>query len=152
MAVSHLTAESKDYFVSAIKKLKPDSERRFGTMDANQMMRHMRNALETSMGEVQMPGKAIPVVGKSMYFLIAHVVTTWPGGAIKAPAYWTPPVEKEFEAERQALLAALDRFVAFHSAGKATSPHPLLGNLNSRQWSRLNALHFRHHFRQFGVN
>lgn len=152
MAVTYLTAENKDYFVERINQLKPDSERRFGTMDANQMMRHMRNALETSMGEVEMPGKGIPVVGKLVYFTITHLMTTWPGGKIKAPDYWSPPADREFEEERKALLAAVDRFTEHYASGKPTAPHPMLGKLKPAQWARLNGLHFQHHFRQFGVN
>lgn len=151
MAVTYLNADNKEYFVERIKQLRPDSERRFGTMDANQMMRHMRNALETSMGEVEMPGKPLPG-GKAVYFLITHVMTKWPGGKIKAPDYWTPPADQEFEAEREALLSAVDRFVEHYDAGKPTAPHPMLGSLKADQWARLNGLHFQHHFRQFGVN
>jgi hypothetical protein len=152
MAITHLIPENQPYFVERIQRLQPDSERRFGTMDTNQMMRHLRNALETAMGEVEMPGKAIPGVGKSLYYVITHVMTTWPGGKIKAPAYWTPPSDREFDAEREALLGALDRFMTHYSSGKPTAPHPMLGTLNPQQWARLNGLHFRHHFRQFGVN
>lgn len=150
MAVTYLSADHKPYFVDRISRLQPDSERRFGTMDANQMMRHLRNALETAMGEVEMPGKPL-FGGKAVYYLITHVMTTWPGGKIKAPDYWSPPADQEFEAERQALLAAVDRFVEHHAAGKATAPHPMLGNLTADQWARLHGLHFKHHFRQFGV-
>ena len=152
MAVTLLLPENKDYFRQRILALKPDSERKFGTMDANQMMRHLRNALETAMGEVTMPAKANPIVGKTVYFVITHVMTTWPGGKIKAPAYWTPPSDRDFESERQALLGALDRFMAHYSAGKTPSPHPILGNLSLGQWARLNGIHFKHHFRQFSIN
>ena len=152
MAVTYLIPENKEWFVDRINRLKPDSERQFGTMDANQMMRHMRNALETALGEVEMPGKANTIVGKINYFTITQVMTKWPGGKIKAPDYWTPPADREFEQERAALLSAIDRFLDACAIGKPTAPHPLLGNLNTGQWARLNGLHFAHHFRQFGVN
>ncbi len=152
MGITLLIPENKEYFAERIKRLKPDSPRQFGTMDANQMMRHMRNALETSMGEVTMPGKATPVVGKAAYFFITHVMKTWPGGRIKAPDYWTPASDRDFEAEREALLGALDRFMEFYVAGEPTAPHPMLGGLRLDQWARLNGLHFKHHFRQFAIN
>ncbi|MBI2421209.1 MAG: DUF1569 domain-containing protein [Candidatus Hydrogenedentes bacterium] len=152
MAERVLTRETLGYFQASLARLKPDSERRFGTMDARHMMRHMRLSLEASLGLADVPDKSIPVVSRVVFWTICNVVTKWPGGKLKAPAFWTPPAEDDFEGERRKLLAILDQFIEkLEAEPKGSGIHPIFGRLTMREWSRLIGLHFRHHFRQFGV-
>ena len=109
MAVRVLDQQNLSYFLGRIEKLSKDSPRKFGTMDVTKMMRHMRNAFETAMGETNLPDASKPFVGKFLYYVITHVITTWPGGRIKAPDYWTPPSDHSYEEERELFVVALKR-------------------------------------------
>ncbi len=152
MTKAPLTRESESMFLARVEKLRADSPRKFGTMDTAKMLRHMRNAFETCIGETNLPDSSIPVVRKILYFAICHVMTTWPGGRIKAPDYWSPPADHPFDEEKRLFLSAMQRFLAAFSAQPGqVGRHPILGPLTLRQWSRLNGIHLHHHLRQFGV-
>lgn len=147
-----LTRATYPDFKQRLDKLTPESKRQFGTMDPVQMMRHMRNVHETALEEVSYPNKTIPVLGKLVYFVFTRVMTTWPGGKIKAPDFWTPPPEAEFDEERQKLNASVERFLsALEKDPNKVVQNPFFGKLPLREWSRLNGIHFNHHLRQFGV-
>jgi hypothetical protein len=147
-----LTRETEADFTSRINALTADSERKFGKMSVEQMLKHLRNAFEVALGERELPDESKPVIRDLMYFLICHVMTTWPGGRIKAPDYWSPPADYEFEQERKELLDALHRFLdTLESAPDRIGKHPILGPLSMEKWSRLMGVHIHHHMRQFGV-
>jgi hypothetical protein len=121
-------------------------------MSVEQMLKHLRNAFEVSLGEKTLPDESTPILRSIIFFVIAHVMTTWPGGRIKAPDYWTPPAEYDFERERKELLGAMDRFLAAYESGPdKVGVHPILGPLTMRKWSQLMGVHMHHHMRQFGV-
>ena len=147
-----LTRQTLSDFAGRVQALRPDSQRKFGKMSIEQMLKHLRNAFEVSLGEKTLPDESKPVVRDILYFLIARVITTWPGGRIKAPDYWSPPADYDFERERKELLGAMDRFLgAFESAPDKIGVHPILGPLSMREWSQLMGVHMHHHMRQFGV-
>lgn len=152
MGKPSLTAATADHFRERLAKLEPDSERRFGTLDPVKMMRHMRHTLEAAIGKVEVKDESIPILRHVMYIGICHVITTWPGGRIKAPDSWTPPADKNFDDERTALLAAVDDYVdVLDREPERVGVHPALGPLTVRKWSRYMGFEFHHHLRQFGV-
>lgn len=147
-----LCRENEAQFLARIEKIRADSPRQFGTMDANKMLRHMRNALETSVGETDLPDSSIHVVRRILYFLVCRVITTWPGGRLKAPDYWSPPADHPFGEEKTLFLAATRRFFdALAANPDRVARHPIFGPLTLRQWSRLHGIHLHHHLRQFGA-
>ena len=153
MNAMSLTREAADEFRNRIKELSPESDRLFGKMDVTQMMRHMRLSLDTATGKATVEDRSRPLVREVIYFTVCHVLTTWPGGRIKAPDYWTPPAEHEFDAERRLLLEAIDGFLdKLEQDPSFTTANPVLGPLDQHKWSRLMGDHFKHHLRQFGVN
>ncbi len=147
-----LTRETHSDFTHRVQALRADSNRKFGKMSIEQMLKHLRNAFEVSLGEKSLPDESKPIVRDVLFFLIARVITTWPGGRIKAPDYWSPPADYDFERERKELLGAMDRFLgAFEAAPDKIGVHPILGPLTMRKWSQLMGVHMHHHMRQFGV-
>lgn len=152
MAVVYLTRETLPEFRRRIDRLSPDLKPQFGSMSVVAMLRHMRNAIETALGETDLPDVAKPVVGRLLYLFSCHVLTSWPRGRIKAPDWWVPPPEKEYDEERRLFLAALERFVDAHAdSAKDVVHHPMFGPLRLHQWSRLNGIHLDHHLKQFAV-
>jgi len=147
-----LTKETLPDFTRRIEALRADSRRKFGKMSIEQMLKHLRNAHEVAIGDKQMQDESKPIVRDILFFTIARVITTWPGGRIKAPDYWSPPADYDFEGERKGLLSAMKRFVDMLDTepGKINT-HPILGPLTLKKWSQLNGVHINHHMRQFGV-
>ena len=147
-----LTRETLPDFTRRVEALRVDSQRKFGKMSIEQMLKHLRNAHEVAIGDKQMVDESNPLVRGVLFFAIARVITTWPGGRIKAPDYWTPPADFDFEGERKGLLSAMKRFVdALEKTPNTVQVHPMLGPLTMKKWSQLNGVHINHHMRQFGV-
>ena len=149
---SELNSGTLGQYRTRAEALTKDTPRRFGTMDVTKMMRHMRNAFETALGETNLPDESVPFLRRVLYFGICHVITTWPGGVLKAPDYWSPPPDHEYDDERRLFFDAMGRFVeGAEREPEKVSAHPILGPMSMRRWQRLNGLHLHHHLRQFGV-
>jgi len=147
-----LTRETWPEFRARIESLTANAPRKFGSMDAHQMLRHMRNVHETALEEVSYPDHYIPVVSKAILFLSTRVMKTWPHGKIKAPDFWTPQVDGSFDEEREKLIACVERFLdRLDAQPDKIVRNPFFGNMSLRAWSLLNGIHFHHHLRQFGV-
>jgi len=147
-----LTRQTLADFTGRVEALKSDSQRKFGKMSIEQMLKHLRNAHEVALGEKTMVDESKPILRNVLFFVIARVMTTWPGGRIKAPDYWSPPADFDFDGERKGLLSAMKRFTeALEKTPEKVAVHPMLGPLTMRKWSQLNGAHINHHMRQFGV-
>lgn len=152
MAIPHLNQSTLPYFQEKIGALRADTPAKWGELDVTRMVRHLRQAVEASLGEVDVPDESTAVLRNVAYVLAFGLMTTWPKGRIKAPDYWTPPAEHDFDRERQLLLEALDRYVQTAAAEPDREGiNPLLGSIPLRKWSRVHGIHFNHHFRQFGL-
>lgn len=152
MAVLPYTKECEAHYASRLGGLKEDSERKFGTMDATKMLRHMRLSYETACGETDLEIKPIPVVSPVLLFVLSNFIKTWPGGKIKAPDFWSPPAEGAFDEELKLLTDAQARFIErLGSSPDEVNAHPIFGKMTVRQWSKLLGPHFNHHLRQFGL-
>jgi hypothetical protein len=148
--VQRLTAETLAEFKRRVGGLEPDVAPRWGRMSARLMIRHLRRALEISMGEVEVPDRSLPVVRTIIWLLFFHLFTIWPPSRARMPAGWLPTPDEEFTVERELLIEGLDRFVrALEEEPRRKAVHTVLGPLTRRSWSRAHAVHFRHHFRQF---
>ena len=150
MIMPSLTAPHLTVFRDRIRGLAPDTKPRWGRMDATLMIRHLRRALEISMGEIEVPDRSIPGLRSIIRVLFFYVFTIWPPSRARLPKDWLPPAEHTFAVEKDLLLQALDRFVQRldEQPGKE-AVHTLLGPLTLRSWSRVHGVHFNHHFRQF---
>jgi hypothetical protein len=147
-----LSRESLSAFTAPLEKLKADTPRKFGEMDPSRTLRHLRTALELSLGEGDAKDESIPVLRFIIRVVFFQLITRWPGGKFKAPDYWTPPAEHEFDEEKRLLCEALERFVvACEAQPDRKTISPLLGPIRLDFWSHVHAIHSNHHYRQFGL-
>ncbi len=94
----------------------------------------------------------MPIVRSIAFFGVTRICRLYPGGMIKAPGYWSPPAEDEFEEELQLLRESAATFLEkLRSAPDERFLHPIFGKLSVRQWGLLLGPHLNHHLRQFGV-
>lgn len=152
MAILPYDKVSEEDYANRLASVAADSERKFGTMDSTKMLRHMRLSYETACGETDFEIKPIPVVSPVLLFVFSNVLKTWPGGKIKAPGFWSPPAEGEFDEELRLITEAQRRFLEkLESSPDEVNAHPIFGKMTVHQWSRLLGPHLNHHLRQFGV-
>ena len=134
-----------------VAKLRPDSQRQWGKMDAAQAMAHCAAGLQTAAGEIKPPRA-----------LIGRLI----GGLVKSkaihneePLRKNSPTMKELvvadqrqlETEQGKLTALVDHFAAAGPAGCTTHPHAFFGSLTPEEWAILMYKHLDHHLRQFGA-
>ena len=138
-----------------ILALDENTPARWGGMDAAAMVCHLRAVVEMSLGELKIAQFVSPLIGKPIGLMFFYVITRWPKGKKGSQ----PPIPElcpaptlAFGDERQRLLAAIGRFVDRHESGpRSKVRHPLMGPTTLARWSRVHGVHFRHHFRQFGI-
>lgn len=120
---------------------------RWGRMDVQAMLTHLRLSALMALGE-------LPVACKSkrafQAFPIKHLIlhaVPFPKGAPTAPELLVP-YAAPVEAIRSELLSLMERIGAGPQEGDGPV-HPLFGRLSFREWGVATYKHADHHLRQF---
>jgi hypothetical protein len=134
-----------------IAQLQPNCERQWGAMSAAQMLEHCSRGLEMAAGEIRPPRA---MIGRILGPIIKPL-------ALKNddPMRKNSPTaedllvkdERNFDVDRERLLALIDRFSVAGAKGCTTHPHCFFGYLTPDEWAILMYKHMDHHLRQFGV-
>lgn len=132
--------------------LKPESRPQWGNMSAGEVLCHLADTVRVPLGEKDTKRKSGPFGIPGIAHMVVWVAP-WPKGAPTAPEFlpgagMTTP--EEFGADKQALLAALER-LSRTGPDQALPPSPVFGRLSRRAWGRLMWRHLDHHLRQFGL-
>ncbi|MGD0910516.1 MAG: DUF1569 domain-containing protein [Terracidiphilus sp.] len=139
--------------VERIARLRPDLEGRWGRMNARQMVSHLNDAFMATMGL-----KAVPIDPNFRWrgfyrWCALYLPTHWPHGFPTRPEIdqeLSGTAPGDFEADRQTLLALVERFTR-RPRDFDFQPHPMFLEMTEWQWMRWGYLHTDHHLRQFGV-
>ncbi|MFZ0394627.1 MAG: DUF1569 domain-containing protein [Terracidiphilus sp.] len=144
----------RSQILARLKRIRPETERRWGRMTAAQMICHLRDAFLGAMGERPMASPA----GFSWWRLTKpfalHSPMRWPHGVPTRPEMdqvagtGTPPAE--FGADIESLVEAMEKFTT-QPRGFDFRPHPLFGAMTEREWMIWGYRHADHHLRQFGA-
>lgn len=134
-----------------LARLRPDSERHWGKMNAPQAVAHCSAGLELAMGDRRPPqlwlGRIIGWIVKPM--------ALGNDAPMRRNSPTVPSIvvadERDLGAERERLGALIDRFAAAGPAGCTAHPHSFFGRLTPQEWAILMYKHLDHHLRQFGV-
>ena len=131
-----------------LARLKPDAQRRWGSMTAPQTVAHLADAARMALGELPCRTKRLPI----RYFPLKQLIVYWlpfPKGAPTAPELVSRgPLPWGTEV---AELNALVERLGGEPADRAWPEHPAFGRLSRRAWGVLIYRHMDHHLRQFGV-
>ncbi|MEP6495970.1 MAG: DUF1569 domain-containing protein [bacterium] len=134
-----------------LERLRSDSPRLWGKMNAPQALAHCAVAVEWALGDTVPPrmlvGRIIGSFVKRMALgnddPIRRNSPTAPGLIIAD--------EHDLATERTRLRRLLDRFAAAGPGGCTTHPHSFFGRLTPEEWAVLMYKHVDHHLRQFGA-
>jgi hypothetical protein len=134
-----------------LAKLKPDSPRQWGKMNAAQAVAHCFKGLEMATGDLKPPRVFIGrILGPIVKPLALKDGEPMRKNSPTAPALVIAD-ERSLESERQKLSELIDRFTQAGPKACTTHPHAFFGRLTPDEWSILMYKHLDHHLRQFGV-
>ncbi|MBX7256899.1 MAG: DUF1569 domain-containing protein [Candidatus Hydrogenedentes bacterium] len=147
-----LSRETLSTFLERFKALKADTRPKWGKLTPTGLARHIRYAIEISLGEAVEEDRSTFISRHILSVLFLRVFTRWPGGKIKAPPTWTPEPSDDFRLEMKLMTDALKRFTeAADRDPNRTTVSPFMGPLTLTYWKRVHGVHIAHHFRQFGL-
>jgi len=132
-----------------IDGLAPDTSAEWGTMTPAQMLSHCAEVQEVANGSRELSGTPLPL--RLLGPLIRRAVVSdrpYPRDARTHPQY-RQTEQRDFDAEKQRLLAALEAFR--RSENEPPARHPLFGTLDHEERGRSSYKHLDHHLRQFGL-
>ena len=145
-------AQERAVLVARLDRLRPDSARRWGKMNAHQAICHLGDAFRSMMSDTPITSVATPFSRTVIKRIALHAPFTWPQGVPTRPEVdqligGTKPVE--FTSDLAELKSVIERFAA--KRGETFQPHPMFGRMTTDDWQRWAWLHTDHHLRQFGV-
>lgn len=134
-----------------ISRLRPDSERLWGKMNASQAVAHCTRGMELATGDRRPPrmpvGRVIGWIIKPMAFKESEPMRR---NSPTVPELIVDD-ERDLAVEREQLNRIIDRFVAAGPEGCTSHPHSFFGKLTPEEWSAWMYKHLDHHLRQFGA-
>ncbi len=134
-----------------VARLKPDSARQWGTMNAAQAVAHCATSMEWAVGDRVPPRMFFAsLLGRLIKPMVMRDDKPMRRNSPTAPDLIVPD-QRDFEAERARLIGLIDRFTAAGPAGCSTKPHSFFGPMTPDEWAILTYKHLDHHLRQFGV-
>jgi hypothetical protein len=133
--------------------LQPAAPAVWGKMTAPQMLCHLTDSFDVSMGRKTASSAGTVFHRTLMKWGALYLPMKWPQGVPTRPEVeqgsgGTRP--QDFDADRALLVAAIDRFCDPNRTFP-WHPHPIFGPMTDTQWLRWGYLHTDHHFRQFAV-
>ena len=146
--LNHRTRGELLYRLSAVRQ---DSQRRWGSMSAHQMICHLSDSLRAALGEKYTSPSTSVFKRTILKPLALWAPIRWPHGFQTRPEIdqrqgGTPPVD--FATDTKELRVLLDRFC---SLGGEFAPHAMFGQMSKAERMRYAYLHIDHHLRQFGA-
>ena len=138
--------------VQRLRRIRPDSPRRWGRMSAHQMVCHLTDSFRFAIGQRPVSDASSILTRTIVKWIALYGPGPWPRGVRTRPEVdqqhgGTPPVE--FAAD----VAQLERLVDVVTGTNRefVSRHPIFGRMSEADWLRWSYLHMDHHLRQFGL-
>jgi len=144
------TAEGVQEYINRIDKLTPQSQPLWGKMNVAQMLCHLQGPLEVPLGRHELPKSfMMKIIGP----MIRKKILADGPLSKNSPTASTLKItdDRDFEKEKQKLVAALKDYAKAAQDGKLPGAHPYWGKLSTQEWDKMQWKHLDHHLGQFGV-
>ena len=143
----------KEELIRRLKSLRPDSQRRWGTMTPHQMVCHLTDSFKAGTGEKEVSSVSNVISRTLVKWIALYLPIPWPHGVRTRPEMdqnigGSRPVE--FNRDLKELEAMIERF-SQRQRDFQWHRHPLFEEMSDRDWWRWGYLHVDHHLRQFGI-
>lgn len=136
--------------IERVKRLSPAAKAQWGKMEVAQMLAHAQRPLMSAYGELKAKRGLMGI----LFGRIAKKKLTsdepWKKN-LPTDKNFVVSDRRDFEEERQKLIASVQRFIQMGPNGIAKDPHPFFGPMTAKEWDVLMWKHLDHHLRQFGV-
>jgi Protein of unknown function (DUF1569) len=134
-----------------LTKVHSDSQGRWGSMSAHQMICHLSDSFRAALGEKEISQSTTLFKRTAYKWTALWVPFRWPQGIKTRPEMdqhegGTKP--DEFAADVEKLRILLDRFC---NSKREFAPHATMGQMSTTERLRHAYLHMDHHLRQFGA-
>lgn len=120
----------------------------WGTMNAEEMLTHLVQAMQTADGERATKRRWLPVRYPPLRQLIVYVLP-WPKNAPTVPELVPAQPRAVTDGKRELLRLVQD--IGARKLQRDWPEHPAFGHVGRRGWGVLVWRHLDHHLRQFGV-
>lgn len=144
----------KHDYIPLLRKLDPNQKGKWGKMDGQQMVEHMRDVFKVANGKI-----VLALLNTNPEKLAAARVFMMSDAPFyentKVPAMPEEPRPHKYTTLEEGILKMeieINDMFAFYAADPSkTLVHPMFGDLNYEQQMQYLDKHVRHHLRQFGL-
>ena len=147
-----LDAEALSAIRERIGKIKPDSQRLWGKMNAAECLCHMADQIRMTLGHLPVKDQST-FMSRSLVKMLVMAGMPAPKGKVETAPEINTQLQgtkpTEFEADRRALLGFIEEFLKTSETFRY-QVHPFFGTLSRKQWGKLIYTHLDHHLSQFG--
>ena len=141
-----------DEIITRISHLSEDSQRKWGRMNAAQMLTHCELVLKVPLKEIHLP--KINFVFRAIGFLTKKEIQMINNGIPhNMPSFQKLIVnfECDFETAKKNLLNTLIDYDSAFKNHNLPKSHVLFGKMEEKDWGFLEYKHLHHHLKQFNV-
>ncbi|HKI44739.1 MAG TPA: DUF1569 domain-containing protein [Balneolales bacterium] len=142
-----LDAGCRKDVLNRLSGLFPDDKPKWGTMSAPQMIAHVSMQMKCALG-INHEKPLNPIWRFWPLKKLVIYIVPWPHGLPTAES-WKNPQRSDWNREMEQLQMLIREFPNKRSLDE-WGIHPILGQLNKKDWGRLSYRHINHHLRQFG--
>ena len=147
---SILNPVEKNEIIERIEKLTSESKPLWGKMNVLQMLEHCTTSVKLALGEIkpelikerlEFGIKAKPRVFETEEF----------GKSLPTSKEFLEFTEGDFDSKKSGLIYYINYYSNQNPESEVLHIHPILGDLNVKEWGILIRKHTNHHLEQFGV-
>ena len=145
------TEEKRQEYRRRVESVTPDSQRQWGTMEADQMLHHLNLACGGSQGFYDLPDESYLTSRTLFRWILVDWYPEQPVGLRLPTGFKIPHSQRfEFTYEKSQLLKILEADWNARTAD-AWKPHAMFGNMTPTEWGKLLQIHVDYHLRQFAA-
>src|SRR5262249_55329275 len=140
--------------LTRLDKIRPDTQRKWGKMNAHQMVCHLSDGMRLYMGLKVVKPVAVPYPRWFLKWVALWTPLPWPKGFKTAPELDQDcggTVPSLFHKDIEELRSLVECFTRDPKEFVRLVSHPHFGVMGEKDWARLAHLHIDHHLRQFGA-
>ena len=141
-----------DEIIKRISQLTENSERKWGKMEAAQMMTHCDLVLQIALKKIQLPH--INLLFETIGILTKKEMQIFNNGIPRnMPTFQKLIVnfECDFNEARKGLLVTMNEYWETYTNHNLPISHELFGKMTEEDWGFLEYKHLNHHLKQFNV-